>query len=73
METPFGFKVELDPDLFTLDRLDDLYRRGVAAGNARGRIGGQPDVSAPKTERSRRTVPLLLSWHHDAMTSQSRP
>jgi hypothetical protein len=34
METPFGFTVELDRELFTLDRLDDLYRRGVADGNA---------------------------------------
>jgi hypothetical protein len=34
METPFGFKVDFDPDLFTLDRLDALYRRGVESGNA---------------------------------------
>jgi hypothetical protein len=34
MDTPIDFRVELEPDLFTLDRLDDLYRRGVGAGNA---------------------------------------
>jgi hypothetical protein len=34
MDTPFGFDVELDRELFTLDRLDDLYRKGVASGNA---------------------------------------
>ena len=38
METPIGFDVELDHDLFALDRLDALYRRGVDAGNA----GAQP-------------------------------
>jgi hypothetical protein len=27
MDAPFGFTVELDPDLFTLDRLDALFRR----------------------------------------------
>src|SRR6476660_7295650 len=35
MDTPIGFDVELDPDLFTLDRLDALYRRGVDNRNAR--------------------------------------
>src|SRR5689334_45124 len=34
MDTPIGFEIDLDPDLFSLDRLDDLYRRGVSAGNA---------------------------------------
>jgi hypothetical protein len=34
VDTPFGFDVELDRDLFTLDRLDALYRRGVVDGNA---------------------------------------
>lgn len=34
MDAPFGFTVELDPDLFALDRLDDLYRRGAPAGSA---------------------------------------
>jgi hypothetical protein len=34
MDTPIGFDVELDSELFTLDRLDDLYRRGVSAGAA---------------------------------------
>jgi hypothetical protein len=27
MDAPFGFKVDLDPDLFALDRLDALFRR----------------------------------------------
>jgi hypothetical protein len=27
MNAPFGFRVELDPDLFALDRLDALFRR----------------------------------------------
>jgi hypothetical protein len=34
MDTPFGFDVELDRDLFALDRLDELYRKGIGAGNA---------------------------------------
>ncbi|HEV2592076.1 MAG TPA: hypothetical protein VGU02_09305 [Gaiellaceae bacterium] len=34
MDTPFGFDVELDPGLFTLDALDALYHRGVAQGKA---------------------------------------
>jgi hypothetical protein len=38
MDTPIGFDVDLDTDLFALDRLDALYRRGVASGGA----GAQP-------------------------------
>lgn len=34
MDTPFGFDVDLDPDLFSFDRLDALYRRGVNGGSA---------------------------------------
>ena len=34
MDTPFGFDVELDPGLFTLEALDALYRRGAAQGKA---------------------------------------
>jgi hypothetical protein len=34
MDMPFGFDVELDPELFTLDRLDALYRRGASDGKA---------------------------------------
>jgi hypothetical protein len=37
VETPFGFDVELDRDLFALDRLDALYRRGKADGHAQAR------------------------------------
>lgn len=34
MDVPIGFEIDLDRELFTLDRLDDLYRRGVASGSA---------------------------------------
>jgi hypothetical protein len=34
MDVPVGFEIDLDRELFTLDRLDVLYRRGVDAGNA---------------------------------------
>ena len=34
MDTPIGFDVDLDSDLFSLDRLDALYRRGAPDGNA---------------------------------------
>jgi hypothetical protein len=45
-DVPFGFRVELDPDLFSLDRLDALYRRGRDGGHA----GAQP--ADPGFERS---------------------
>lgn len=53
MDVPSGFRVELDRDLFTLDRLDDLYRRGVAGGGA----GAQ--AADPGFERSGGDPPLL--------------
>lgn len=34
MDTPFNLRADVDPELFTLDRLDALYRRGVAGGQA---------------------------------------
>lgn len=34
MDTPIGFDVALDGDLFSLDRLDALYRKGVESANA---------------------------------------
>ena len=30
MDAPYAFKHELDPDLFALDRLDELFRRAPA-------------------------------------------
>jgi hypothetical protein len=52
MEAPYGFKHELDPDLFALDRLDALFRRAPE-----GKAGVQ--MADPGRERPAGTGPVF--------------
>ena len=86
IDQPFGFRHGLDPDLFTLDRIDDLLRRAPAgkrhvrtADAGRERTESPQDVNLElplADEIDRRPLHVYLEdvpdWAHEYETARTR-